>query len=360
MRAAVCYEYGKPLVIDEVTLAPPEPGEVRVKMAAAGICHSDIHLVRGEWGGQVPVIAGHEASGIVDSIGDGVTMVKPGDRVIVTLLRSCGQCRDCVSGASFVCSATFPHVETPRFRTESGEPIKHGLGTAAFAEYTIVHQSQLAPIPADISMEAAALLACGVITGAGAVTNTAGAEAGSSVVVIGAGGVGLNSIQAAAISGANPIIAVDMRDTKIAAAKSFGATHGINPTSSDVVGAVDELTGGGADHVFVTVGDTRAVELSMDLVRKTGNLVIVGMPPENATLPFSPFDAVIKSRKILGSVMGSTRLPVDIPRLIGLYKAKKLKLDELVTGRYRFDQINDAIESSEQGDVLRNIILFDS
>jgi S-(hydroxymethyl)glutathione dehydrogenase / alcohol dehydrogenase len=358
MRAAVCYEFGKPLVIDDVVLDPPQTGEVRVKIAAAGICHSDIHLIRGEWGGETPVIAGHEASGIVEEVGEGVTLVAPGDRVIVSLLRSCGRCRTCVTGSPYTCNAPFPIDETGRLRTRSGQPIRHGLRTAAFAEYTIVDQSQLAPIPDDVSLEAAALLACGVITGAGAVTNTAGAEPGSSVVVVGAGGVGLNAIQAASISGANPIIAVDLLDSKLGSAREFGATHGINPQSSDVGAAVDELTDGGADHVFVTVGAPRAVEMALSLARTEGNVVIVGMPEADATIPLSPFRTVVRAQRILGSIMGSTRLAVDIPRLIRLYQAKRLKLDELISGRYPFEQINEAIESTEQGEVLRNLVLF--
>jgi S-(hydroxymethyl)glutathione dehydrogenase / alcohol dehydrogenase len=359
MRAAVCYEFGKPLVIDDVTLDPPQAGEVKVKIAAAGICHSDIHLIRGEWGGDIPLVAGHEASGVVEAVGDGVSHFQPGDRVIVTLIRSCGRCRHCIAGSPYACGATFPIDETGRLRTHDGQPIRHGLNTAAFAEYTIVDQSQLAPIPNDVSLEAAALLACGVITGAGAVTNTAGTEPGSSVVVIGAGGVGMNAIQAAALSGASPIIAVDLRDTKLAVARQFGATHGINPRTSDVLATVEELTDGGADHVFVTVGDPRAVETALSLARPEGNTVIVGMPEIGATVPLSPFNTVVKGQRILGSIMGSTRLAIDIPRLVRLYQARHLKLDELISGRYPFEAINDAIESTEQGEVLRNIVLFD-
>lgn len=358
MRAAVCYEYGKPLVIDEVALDPPQHGEVRVRMAVVGICHSDIHLIRGEWGGEPPVIAGHEASGMVDEVGEGVTLVKSGDRVVVSLLRSCGRCRNCLSGTPYICTGTFARGEDTRLHTTSGEPIKHGINTAAFAEYTVVDQSQLVKIPNDVSMNAAALLACGVITGSGAVTNTAQVEHGSSVVVIGAGGVGLNAIQAAFISGANPIIAVDLLDTKLGSARSFGATHGINPRSSDVASAVKELTAGGADHVLVTVGDARAMEMALDLVRRGGNLVVVGMPPADATIPLSVLATVSQSRRILGSVMGSTRLSIDVPRLIGLYQAKRLKLDELVTARYPFDEINEAIDSSERGEAIRNLVVI--
>jgi S-(hydroxymethyl)glutathione dehydrogenase / alcohol dehydrogenase len=358
MRAAVCYEFGQPLVIEDVQLDPPQAGEVRVRIAAIGICHSDIHLIRGEWGGDVPVIAGHEASGIVDEIGPGVTLVKPGDRVVVTLLRSCGRCRHCISGSPYACETRFPIDESGRFHTLDGQPIKHGLNTAAFAEYTVVDQSQLAVIPDDLSLDVAALLACGVITGAGAVLNTAQVRPGESVVVIGAGGVGLNAIQGAEIIGAHPIIAIDVLDSKLGTAREFGAAHGLNPGSSNVEESVNTLTGGGADHVVVTVGAAQAVQMALSLPRIEGNLVLVGMPSIEATVDLSPFDTVARGQRILGSIMGSTRLNIDIPRLASLYRADRLRLDELVTARYPFDQINEAIERSESGDVLRNLVTF--
>ncbi|TVR75287.1 MAG: Zn-dependent alcohol dehydrogenase [Sphaerobacteraceae bacterium] len=359
MRAAVCYEFGKPLVIEEVRLDPPETGEVRVRIAAIGICHSDIHLIRGEWGGSVPVIAGHEASGIVDEVGPGVTLVKPGDRVVVTLLRSCGRCRHCLTGSPYACATRFPIDDAGRFHTLDGQPIKHGLNTAAFAEYTVVDQSQLAVIPKFVPLDLASLLACGVITGAGAALNTAGVKFGESVVVIGAGGVGLNAIQGAQIAGADPIIAIDVLDSKLGTARDFGATHGLNPHSSDVTESVRSLTGGGADHVLVTVGTTSAVEMAFPLPRIEGNLVLVGMPPADASARFSPFETVSSGQRILGSIMGSTRLSIDIPRMANLYRQKRLRLDELVTLRYPFDEINAAIDSSEQGEAVRNLVVFD-
>ena len=359
MRAAVCYEFGKPLVIEEVRLDPPETGEVRVRIAAIGICHSDIHLIRGEWGGSVPVIAGHEASGIVDEVGPDVTLVKPGDRVVVTLLRSCGRCRHCLAGSPYACPTRFPIDDASRFHTLDGQPIKHGLDTAAFAEYTVVDQSQLAVIPKFVPLDLASLLACGVITGAGAVLNTAGVRYGESVVVIGAGGVGLNAIQGAQIAGADPIIAIDVLDAKLGTARDFGATHGLNPHSSDVTESVRSLTGGGADHVVVTVGAVSAVEMALPLPRIEGNLVLVGMPPADASASFSPFDTVSAGHRILGSIMGSTRLSIDIPRMAKLYRQKRLHLEELVTRRYPFDEINAAIDSSEQGEAVRNLVVFD-
>jgi S-(hydroxymethyl)glutathione dehydrogenase / alcohol dehydrogenase len=359
VRAAVCHAFGQPLVIEEVTLSPPGPGEVRVKMAAVGICHSDIHLIRGEWGGETPVIAGHEAAGTVDAVGDGVSSVKPGDRVVVSLLRTCGDCFYCLSGSPYKCEGMFALATEPRFHTLDGTPIKHGINTAAFAEYTVVDHSQLVVVPDGVSMEAAALLACGVITGMGAVTNTAGVTPGNSVVVIGAGGVGLNSVQGAAIAGANPVIAVDLLDGKLESACEFGATHGLNASRDDVRAQVEALTGRGADFVFVTVGDTRAAELALDLVRAEGTMVLVGMPPVDGAISLNIYKAVSKARRILGSPMGSTRLSIDVPRLISLYQRGRLKLDELVTQRFPFEQINEAIESSERGEALRNVVIFD-
>ncbi|MEM7030435.1 MAG: Zn-dependent alcohol dehydrogenase [Chloroflexota bacterium] len=360
MKAAVCYEFGKPLVVEEVTLEAPRFGEVKVRTAAAAICHSDVHLIRGEWRGQTPVIAGHETSGVVEEVGEGVTLVKPGDHVVMSLLRSCGRCFYCAEGDTHMCEADYSLDTEPRFRNQNGEPIHHGIRTAGFAEYTLVDQSQLVPIPKEIPLDSASLLACGVITGLGAVVNTAGVEAGRSVVVIGVGGVGLNSIQGAALSGAYPVIAIDLLDSKLEASREFGATHIINAkTTEDVPAAVKALTNGrGADYVFVTVGSTAAGQQALTLIRPGGTVTLVGIPEIGATLPISPFFGVTQEQKIIGSSMGSTRLSVDIPRLIDLYESKQLKLDELVTKRYPLDQINEAIESMERGEALRNVIVF--
>ncbi|MEM7130975.1 MAG: Zn-dependent alcohol dehydrogenase [Chloroflexota bacterium] len=360
MKAAICYEFGKPLVVEEVTLEPPRFGEVKVRTAAAAICHSDVHLIRGEWAGEPPVIAGHETAGVVAEVGDGVTLVKPGDHVVMSLLRSCGRCFYCTQGETFLCEADYALDSEPRFRNSQGTLIKHGILTAGFAEYTVVHQSQLVPIPKEIPLDSASLLACGVITGLGAVVNTAGVEPGRSVAVIGVGGVGLNSIQGAALSGAYPVIAIDLLDNKLEASRDFGATHTINPKSTDdVAEAVQALTGGrGADYVFVTVGSTVAGEQAQTLIRRGGTVTLVGIPEIEASLPIPPFQTVTQERKIIGSSMGSTRLSVDIPRLVQLYQDKQLKLDELITNRYPLEEINEAIESMERGEALRNVVIF--
>jgi len=359
MKAAVCYEFGQPLVIEELELDPPQAGEVKVKLAACAICHSDIHYAEGAWGGTLPAVYGHEAAGVVEEVGPQVDQVQPGDHVVVTLIRSCGHCFYCVQGNPHMCETKFPLDREHRLHRPDGTPILQGLRSATFAEYTVVHQSQVAQIPPDMSFESASLLACGVITGFGAVTNTAQVPSGSSVVVIGTGGVGLNSVQGARVCGAQPLIAMDLNESKLAAAKSFGATHTINPANEDPQEAVKALTQGrGADYVFVTVGSVKAMEQGLTLLRKMGTLVIVGMPAVGAKAALEMVDIADASVRIVGSKMGSTRLRVDIPKLVELYEEGRLKLDELITARYPLDQINEAFAAVNRGEALRNVIVF--
>ena len=359
MKAAVCYAFGQPLVVEEVDLEPPRGGEVNVRIAACGICHSDVHMIRGEWGGKLPLVAGHEGAGIVEAVGAGVTSVKPGDHVVVSLLRSCGRCAYCLTGTPYMCTGSFVSDTEGRLRNQRGERLRHGFGTATFAEYAIVDQSQVVPVPSDLPLDCAALLACGVITGLGAVVNTAQIPVGSSVVVIGTGGVGLNAIQGAVLSGAATIIAVDRLDSKLQAARAFGATHTVNVNERDAADAVRELTSKrGAEYVFVTVGSTAAVAQGLRMIGKLGTLVIVGIPEQDATIPLTVDDMVFKGSRIIGSNMGSTRLSVDVPQLVELYRQGRLKLDELITARYPLERINEAIESMERGEALRNVITF--
>ncbi len=360
MKAAVCYELGKPLVIEEIDIDEPHDGEVKVRLVATAICHSDVHAIRGDWGGEVPFVAGHEAAGIVEKIGENVTRIKPGERVVVSLLRSCQQCFYCTTGVPHLCTHEFALDRETRLVNKRGEPIRHGIKTAAFAEYTIVHQTQVVKMPEDMPLDAAALLACGVITGLGAVVNTAKVEPARSVVVIGVGGVGLNSIQGAVLVGAHPIIAIDLLDNKLTAARSFGATHTINSTQNDTLAeTVRELTSGrGADYVFVTVGSTAAVAQGLELIGKQGTEVLVGIPETGGTVPLPIGQMIFGERRIVGSPMGSTHLSVDVPRLVKLYQHKRLKLDELITARFPLEQINEAIESMERGEALRNVIMF--
>ena len=359
MKAAVCYAFGEPLLVEEVTIDPPQAGEVKIRLAATAICHSDVHLIRGEWGGKLPVVAGHEAAGVVEAVGEHVTLAKPGDSVVVSLLRSCGRCFYCTTGLPHMCDGAFALETERRLHNGRGEALLQGISTAAFAEYTVVDQSQIVPIPADMPLDRAALLACGVITGLGAVVNTARVRPGQSVAVIGIGGVGLNAIQGAVLAGAHPIVAVDRLATKLTAAQSFGATHTINAADQDPVAALKELTGGhGVDYTVVTVGNPTAVAQGIDMIRPTGTAVIVGLPHKGATVALSVGDLVLNERKVIGCLMGSTRLRVDVPQLVALYQHGRLKLDELITNRYPLERINEAITAMETGEALRNVIIF--
>ena len=360
MKAAVCTEYGQPLVIEDLALDGPGPGEVRVRLAACAICHSDIHYIEGAWGGSVPVLCGHEAAGTVAETGAGVETLAEGDHVVVSLIRSCGYCFYCAQGDPTQCETRFPLDEASPLRRADGTAVRQGLRTGAFAEQVVVHQSQLVAIPESLPFASASLLACGVITGLGAVVNTARVPSGSSVAVIGTGGVGLNSVQGAALSGANPVIAVDMMESKLETARAFGATHGVNAGANDAADAVRDLTAGrGVDYCFVTVGSTAAVEQGMGFLRPSGTLVIVGMPASGAMAEIEPVAIADAGLRIIGSKMGGTRLGVDVPRLVGFYQQGRLKLDELISNRYGIEHINQAIAEVKRGEVLRNIIVFD-
>ena len=359
MKAAVCREFNQPLQIEDIDLASPREGEVRVKLAACAICHSDITYMDGGWGGSLPMVLGHEAAGVVSEVGAAVRGIGVGDHVLVTLMRSCGHCADCEAGEPFICSTSFPIDEDSRLTSAKGEKVVQGLHAGAFAEEVVVDQSQLVVIPKSLPMDAASLLSCGVITGLGAVVNTAKVGYGSSVVVIGCGGVGLNAVQGASLVSADPVIAVDLVAEKLDAAKIFGANHVINPLENDAVEKVRALTNGrGADFVFVAAGSPKAFEQGLDLLAPSGTLVIVGMPPTGQKIAVEAGNIAGSGQKILGSKMGSTRLRVDIPKLVALYEDGRLKLDELITGRYPLEEINEAIDEVRADRALRNVIIF--
>jgi S-(hydroxymethyl)glutathione dehydrogenase / alcohol dehydrogenase len=361
MRAAVCYEFGQPLVVEQVEIEPPQRGEVKVRMEATAICHSDIHYIEGERAAQPPLVVGHEGAGVVVEIGADVTLVRVGDRVALSLLRQCGRCYFCTLGLPYHCEGTFALTTESRLRNHAGVPLRDGeLGASAFAEEAIVDQSQLVGVPDDMPLDRACLLACGVITGAGAVINTAAVRPGSSVVVIGAGGVGLNAIQGAVLAGADPIIVLDTLPSKLEAALEFGATHTVEVGTENPVDVVRSLTGGrGADYAFVTVGTDSAVAGGFDLIRIAGTLVLVGLPAPGVTASLPIREFAWAGQRVLGSCMGSTRLSVDVPYFIELYRQGRLKLDELITARYPLDRINEAIDAVKRGEARRNVIMFD-
>ncbi|MGD9142894.1 MAG: Zn-dependent alcohol dehydrogenase [Dehalococcoidia bacterium] len=363
MKAAVSYEFGKPLVIEEVTLDPVGENEVKIRMAATAICHSDIHSLNGEHGKiPLPAVPGHEAAGYVEEVGENVTYVKPGDLVVASIIpEGCGDCYYCRIGVPSLCRTNRLHLYGKgKYTGMSGQRIGQYAGdVAGFTEYAVIPVPNLVKIPNDLPVDRACLLACGVISGYGAVIYRAKVTANSSVAVIGCGGVGLNAIQGAAYSGAYPIIGIDVRDSKLERARVFGATHVVNVSEeSDPVEAVREITyGRGADSVIVAVAGIDILRQGFLMSAMDGTTVVIGHGHGEQLSAFTPTD-FMQGRKLTGSAMGAVRLRMDISRLIELYNAGKIKLDELISGHYSFDRINEALESSAQGEVIRNIIMF--
>lgn len=356
IRAAVCHSFGEPLSIETVRLRAPGPGEVEVTLAACAICHSDISYVDGGWGGDLPAVYGHEAAGHVSRVGEGVTAHAEGDRVLVTLIRSCGACAACASGRPTLCSA--PPAMQPVLALPDGRPLAQGLNCAAFAERVVVHASQLAPVPAAIPLDAASLLSFGVITGLGAAVNTAAIRPGEVVTVIGAGGVGLNAIQGARLAGAARIIAVDMTEAKLATAREFGATDTVLASEPKPWAAARRIAGRGADAVLVTVGATPAYDAAPRYLAPGGRLVAVGMPHSGQRSAWEPVILAATGQRILGSFMGDTVLARDIPWIADLCAQGRLKLDALISGRWTLDGINAAIADTRAGAARRNVIVF--
>ena len=366
IKAAVCREFNQPLTIETVSLAEPGPEDVQVKIEACAICHSDIFYLEGAWGGTLPAIFGHEAAGTVTAIGSQVRDFKVGQKLLVTLIRSCGHCKPCHHGATVLCEQQFDLDHQTPLHDKDGAPIVQGLRTGAFAEAVTVHQSQLAPLtnvvnePVDIPLPVASLLSCGVITGLGAVVNTAKMPFGANVAVIGCGGVGLNTIQGAALAGAAEIIAIDIEDDKLAIATEFGATRTANPKQGSLRKQVKALTNGAmVDYVFVTVGVKPAFDDAPTLIGRMGKIILVGMPPTGTYADYDPSMMASLGSHVIGSKMGDVCLSEDIPKLLTLYQQGKLQLDRLVSKHYPLEAINDAIAEAKSGKIIRNVILMD-
>ncbi|QBF30710.1 Zn-dependent alcohol dehydrogenase [Thalassococcus sp. S3] len=359
IKAAVCHDHGAPLVIEDIKLAAPAMGEVEVTLDAVAICHSDISYAEGAWGGHLPAVYGHEAAGQITAIGDGVSNVAVGDAVVVTLIRSCGTCPTCASGKPTVCEGRFDTTAGP-ITTVDGSKVDQAMSCGAFAEKVVVHQGQIVKIPTEMSRPAACLLSCGVITGVGAVVNAAGLRAGQDVVVIGAGGVGLNAIQGARIAGARRIVAVDMTEEKLEIAKSFGATHGVLATDKSPWRASYKALGGrGADAVIVTVGAIPAYEQALRYLGRAGRAILIGMPHSGAKATYEPVMMAAVGQGLIGSKMGDVVIQRDIPWMVDLYQQGRLKLDELISGTWTLDQINEAIADTKTGAAKRNVIVFE-
>lgn len=358
IKAAVCREFGAPLVIEEVLLAPPAMGEVEVTLDAVAICHSDISFADGAWGGHLPAVYGHEAAGIVSAVGAGVQGFVEGDAVVVTLIRSCGSCPSCAGGKPTICETPYDTVNGP-LKTADGGTLEQAMACGAFAEKVVVDQRQIVKIPAEMRRDAAALVACGVITGVGAVVNAAQLRPGQDAVVIGAGGVGLNAIQGARIAGARRIVAVDMSAEKLEIAREFGATHGVLATEDKPWKAAQAALGGrGADAVLITVGAIPAYEQAPRYLARGGRAVMIGMPHSGAKAAYEPVVLAAVGQGLIGSKMGDVVIQRDIPWMIDLYQQGRLKLDELISGRWRLEQINEAIADTRTGSAKRNVIVF--
>jgi len=358
IKAAVCREFGAPLMIEEVLLAPPAMGEVEVTLDAVAICHSDISFADGAWGGHLPAVYGHEAAGIVSAVGPGVQGFVEGDAVVVTLIRSCGSCPSCAGGKPTICETPYDTVNGP-LKTADGGALEQAMACGAFAEKVVVDQRQIVKIPADMRRDAAALVSCGVITGVGAVVNAAQLRPGQDAVVIGAGGVGLNAIQGARIAGARRIVAVDMSAEKLEIARAFGATHGVLATEDKPWKAAQAALGGrGADAVLITVGAIPAYEQAPRYLARGGRAVMIGMPHSGAKAAYEPVVLAAVGQGLIGSKMGDVVIQRDIPWMIDLYQQGRLKLDELISGRWTLEQINEAIADTRTGSAKRNVIVF--
>ena len=358
VKAAVCHAFNEPLVIENVQLAAPQTGQIEVALDAVAICHSDISFMQGGFGGHLPAVYGHEASGRITAIGDNVRGLSVGDSVCVTLIRSCGDCPSCHSGHLTTCETPRDDTAGP-LTTQRGDKMLQAMACGAFAEKVVVDQSQVVVIPDEIPKEVAALISCGVITGVGAAVHAAGLRVGQDVVVIGAGGVGLNAIQGALIAGARRIVAVDMLDEKLEIAREFGATHTVSAKEPKPWNAVKKILGRGADSVMVTVGLAPVYDQAPRYLAASGNVVMVGMPHGDKQTSFSPLIMADQGQGFIGSKMGNMVIKRDIPWIIDLYQQGRLKLDELISGRWSLEQINEAVADTLGGAAKRNVILFD-
>ena len=355
IRAAVCRAFGAPLEIETLSLRDPGPGEIEVAIEAVAICHSDISYMEGAWGGALPAVYGHEAAGRITALGAGVSQRQMGERVLITLIRSCGTCPECAGGRPVHCCAK--DAALPKLTDAGGAPVHAAMDCGAFAEKVVVHHSQVAPLGEGMAPETGCLLACGVPTGLGAVVNTARVRPGETVVVIGAGGVGLNAIQGARLAGAARIVAMDLEPSKLEDARAFGATDAIPASDPKPWKALAAITGGRlADHVFVTVGAIPAYDVALRLLGPGGTAYAVGMPHGGETSAYEPVILAALGQGIRGTLMGDVVLARDIPWMVDLHAQGRLKLDELISRRWPFEQINAAIADTNRGQARRNVL----
>jgi len=372
-QAAVLYEMGKPmpyresrpLALEEVELEGPGPGEVLVEVVAAGLCHSDLSVIDGSRPRPMPMVLGHEAAGVVREVGPGVHDLRPGDHVVFSFVPMCGRCVYCATGRPVLCengnranAAGVLLSGARRFRGASGQPLHHHLGVSAFSRFTVAAQESLIRIPPEIPLEKAALFGCAVITGVGAVVNTARVEPGMSVAVFGLGGVGLSVVMGAHLAGAHPIIAVDILPAKLDLARRAGATHVVNAREADPVAVIRDLTGGGAHYAFESVGNERVLAQAYQATRRGGVTITIGLPHPERMFSVPAVSIVGEERTIRGSYMGSAVPRRDLPRFLALYQAGRLPVDLLFSRAIRLEEINEGFDALARGEVVRQVVRF--
>ena len=361
MKAAVLREVGKPMEIEEVQVSKPSPREVLIRTAYAGVCHSDLHFQDGSYPYPMPAVLGHESAGIVEQVGSDVTYVKPGDHVITCLSAFCGHCEHCLTGHMSLCQE--PELQRGEGQdsrlSSGGETVHQFLNLSSYAEQMLVHEHAIAKVREDMPLDRAALIGCGVTTGVGAVIHTAGVEPGSTVAVIGCGGIGLSCINGASIAGAGRIIAIDMVPSKLELAKAFGATDVVNAADGNAVQEVIEMTGGGVHYSFEAIGLKATAEQAFSMAKRGGTATVIGMIPVGEMIEIHGAE-LLAEKKIQGCIMGSNRFRIDMPRFVDFYLAGKLHLDEMISGRIGLEGVNEALEDLRGGaDVARRIIEFE-
>jgi len=361
-NAAVLYEAGQQLELEQLELLPPGPGEVLVRYVASGVCHSDLHVIQGTMLHPTPVVLGHEGAGVVEAVGPGVSGVEVGDHVLTSYIPSCGRCPYCSVGRPNLCDLRDRprHLMldgTTRFR-KGDLAINHFLQVSSYAERAVLPDVSVIPIRKDAPLEVVCLVSCGVTAGAGAVMNRAKVAPGSSVVVFGCGGVGLNAIQAAALVGAGRIIAVDVFDQKLEAAEEFGATHLVNAAIDDPVARIQTICGrGGADYAIEVVGGAKTIEQAFASVHRGGTVVIVGISPAGTRLSIDP-GLLVQERVLTGSSFGGSRQRVDLPMFVDLFMEGRYKLRELISREIALGELNDAYAALERGEVRRSVVRY--
>jgi Zn-dependent alcohol dehydrogenase len=363
MRASVLFAPRTPLKVEELELEPPRTGEVRVRMVASGVCHSCLHAADGSWQNvPMPIVLGDEGAGVVDAVGPGVQTLKPGDHVILSWAPTCGRCHYCVIGRPNLCEQRRPGqgvlLDGTTRLSRDGRPVYQYGHVATYASTTVVAESSAIAIDPEMPLDRAALIGCSVMTGVGAVINTAAVSPGASIAVFGVGGVGLNVVQGGALVAALPIIAVDIVRARLEHARALGATHAIDASKDDPVTEIRRITRRGADFTFVAVGDARAVGQAVDALAPGGTCVVIGVPATGVTTPLDVRPVVTGERVIRGSSYGSARTREDLPRLVALYRSGRLKIDELITRRYGLDDANEAFRALAAGELSRGLIVF--